>query len=228
MPPRGVKKGTKRGSPVRARQGVQRATGRAVRSRVRRRLPPALSTRSGRGPASPEQRSRTSVRDISWGRRGGKRSGSSGPRGRAREQLYNEAEAEGHQGPVEDDQGPAAARRRGQVVTADDRQPWELADEGGRPRKEVPPTSEPIEEEERGEAESRTRQNGTPSWNEVARGWRTRGRRRLRNTPTTTRASTGSDGSGRRRRRTAVATPRPPRGAARARPARRGPRGRGR
>jgi hypothetical protein len=53
-------------------------------------------------------------------------------------------------------------------VSPDDRQPWELADEGGRPRKRVPPTSEPIEEEERGEAESRTRGNGTPSWNEEA------------------------------------------------------------
>ena len=53
-------------------------------------------------------------------------------------------------------------------MTADDRQPWELADEGGRPRKDVPPTSEPIEEEERGEVESCTRGNGMPSWNEEA------------------------------------------------------------
>jgi hypothetical protein len=36
-------------------------------------------------------RSRSSVRDISSGRRGGKRSGTTGPRGRTREQLYNEA-----------------------------------------------------------------------------------------------------------------------------------------
>jgi hypothetical protein len=36
-------------------------------------------------------RSRSSVRDISSGRRGGKRSGTRGPRGRTREQLYNEA-----------------------------------------------------------------------------------------------------------------------------------------
>jgi len=35
--------------------------------------------------------SRTSVRDISSSRRGGLRSGSRGPRGRTREQLYNEA-----------------------------------------------------------------------------------------------------------------------------------------
>jgi hypothetical protein len=38
-----------------------------------------------------EQRSRTSVRDISSSRRGGLRSGSSGPKGRTRDQLYNEA-----------------------------------------------------------------------------------------------------------------------------------------
>jgi hypothetical protein len=52
-------------------------------------------------------------------------------------------------------------------VTPDERQPWELADEEGRPRKKVPPTSEPIEDEaERGEAEPRTRGNGAPAWNE--------------------------------------------------------------
>ena len=36
-------------------------------------------------------RSRTSIRDISSGRRGGQRSGRSGPRGRTRDQLYNKA-----------------------------------------------------------------------------------------------------------------------------------------
>jgi hypothetical protein len=35
--------------------------------------------------------SRTSRHDISSGRRGGQRSGRSGPRGRTKEQLYNEA-----------------------------------------------------------------------------------------------------------------------------------------
>jgi hypothetical protein len=35
--------------------------------------------------------SRTSLRDMSSSRRGGKRSGTRGPRGRTREQLYNEA-----------------------------------------------------------------------------------------------------------------------------------------
>ena len=36
-------------------------------------------------------RSRTSTQDISSGRRGGQRSGTSGPKGRTRDQLYNEA-----------------------------------------------------------------------------------------------------------------------------------------
>jgi hypothetical protein len=35
--------------------------------------------------------SRTSTRDMSSGRRGGQRSGTSRPRGRTKEQLYNEA-----------------------------------------------------------------------------------------------------------------------------------------
>ena len=42
--------------------------------------------------------SRTSVRDISSSRRGGLRSGSRGPRGRTREQLYNEARQLGIEG----------------------------------------------------------------------------------------------------------------------------------
>jgi hypothetical protein len=42
--------------------------------------------------------SRTSTQDISSGRRGGKRSGTSGPRGRTRDQLYNEAKDLGVEG----------------------------------------------------------------------------------------------------------------------------------
>ena len=42
--------------------------------------------------------SRTSVRDISSSRRGGLRSGSPGPRGRTRDQLYNEARQLGIEG----------------------------------------------------------------------------------------------------------------------------------
>jgi hypothetical protein len=45
-----------------------------------------------------KQASRTSTRDISSGRRGGLRSGTSGPRGRTKEQLYNEAKKMGIEG----------------------------------------------------------------------------------------------------------------------------------
>jgi hypothetical protein len=44
------------------------------------------------------QSSRTSKQDISSGRRGGLRSGTSGPRGRTKEQLYNEAKRLGIEG----------------------------------------------------------------------------------------------------------------------------------
>jgi hypothetical protein len=43
-------------------------------------------------------RSRTSTDDISSGRRGGLRSGKAGPRGRTREQLYQEARKLGIEG----------------------------------------------------------------------------------------------------------------------------------
>src|SRR6478672_5090251 len=43
-------------------------------------------------------RSRTSTKDISSGRRGGLRSGRQGPRGRTREQLYQEARSLGVRG----------------------------------------------------------------------------------------------------------------------------------
>src|SRR6266511_1857186 len=44
------------------------------------------------------QASKTSTRDISSGRRGGLRSGTSRPKGRTKEQLYNEAKRRGIKG----------------------------------------------------------------------------------------------------------------------------------
>ncbi|MCA1656995.1 MAG: plasmid stabilization protein, partial [Actinobacteria bacterium] len=44
------------------------------------------------------RRSRTSTQDTSSGHRGGKRSGTSGPKGRTRDQLYNEAKQRGVEG----------------------------------------------------------------------------------------------------------------------------------
>ena len=45
-----------------------------------------------------KQSSRTSRRDMSSGRRGGQRSGTSRPKGRTKEQLYNEAKRMGIEG----------------------------------------------------------------------------------------------------------------------------------
>jgi hypothetical protein len=44
------------------------------------------------------RRSRTSTQDISSGRRGGQRSGTRGPKGRTRDQLYAEAKSLGIEG----------------------------------------------------------------------------------------------------------------------------------
>lgn len=96
MPPRGVKKGTKRArqyehikSSVRQRGGsTRRAKEIAARTVQKERA------RSGQS----RTRSRTSTRDISSGRRGGLRSGSNRPKGRTRDQLYNEAKKLGIRG----------------------------------------------------------------------------------------------------------------------------------
>ena len=89
MPPRGVKKGTKRArqyehikeSELDQGASEDRAEEIAARTVNKERA------RSGESRAS----SRTSTSDISSGRRGGQRSGKPGPRGRTREQLYQEA-----------------------------------------------------------------------------------------------------------------------------------------
>jgi hypothetical protein len=96
MPPRGVKKGTKRArqyehikeSQLDQGQSEDRAEEVAART--------VNKERARRGES--RQRSRTSTRDISSGRRGGKRSGRAGPRGRTRDQLYNEARQLGIEG----------------------------------------------------------------------------------------------------------------------------------
>src|SRR6187549_3894843 len=96
MPPRGVKKGTKR-----ARQyehikdsAKDRGMSESRAEEIAARTVNKERARSGESRTS----SRTSTQDISSGRRGGQRSGSSGPRGRTREQLYNEAKKLGIDG----------------------------------------------------------------------------------------------------------------------------------
>jgi len=88
MPPRGVKKGTKR---ARQYEHVKRSEKRQGRSEGRAKEIAARTVQKERARGGESrQRSRTSVRDISSGQRGGKRSGS-GPGGRTRDQLYNDA-----------------------------------------------------------------------------------------------------------------------------------------
>ena len=89
MPPRGVKKGTKRARQYEHVKESARERG-ASEDRAEEIAARTVNKERARSGES-RTRSRTSTHDISSGRRGGKRSGSSGPRGRTRDQLYNEA-----------------------------------------------------------------------------------------------------------------------------------------
>jgi len=88
MPPRGVKKGTKRARQYEHVKQSEKKQGRSTRraKEIAARTVQKERARSGES----RQRSRTSTRDISSGRRGGLRSGS-GSGGRTRDQLYNDA-----------------------------------------------------------------------------------------------------------------------------------------
>jgi hypothetical protein len=96
MPPRGVKKGTKRARQYEhIKRSVRRRGTREGRAEeIAARTVNKERARSGES----RQRSRTSTRDMSPGRRGGLRSGRSGPKGRTRDQLYNEARQLGVEG----------------------------------------------------------------------------------------------------------------------------------
>jgi hypothetical protein len=89
MPPRGVEKGTKRARQyehIKESQLDQGASeGRA--EEIAARTVNKERARSGES----RQRSRTSTQDMSSSRRGGQRSGTNRPKGRTRDQLYNEA-----------------------------------------------------------------------------------------------------------------------------------------
>jgi hypothetical protein len=96
MPPRGVKKGTKRARQYEhiKKSARQRGTSTKRAEEIAARTVQKERARSGEA----RQRSRSSTRDISSGRRGGLRSHRSGPRGRTKEQLYNEAKHLGVEG----------------------------------------------------------------------------------------------------------------------------------
>jgi hypothetical protein len=89
VPPRGIKKGTKRARQyehIKENQ-LERGTGEGRAEEIAARTVNKERARSGES----QTKSRTSTSDISSGRRGGQRSGTSRPKGRTRDQLYNEA-----------------------------------------------------------------------------------------------------------------------------------------
>ena len=89
MPPRGVEKGSKRARQYEHVEQSEREQG-ASESRAEEIAARTVNKERARSGES-RTRSRSSTNDISSGRRGGLRSGKAGPRGRTREQLYQEA-----------------------------------------------------------------------------------------------------------------------------------------
>src|SRR5437764_1552715 len=89
MPPRGVKKGTKRARQYEHIKESELEQG-ASEDRAEEIAARTVNKERARAGESRE-RSRTSTRDISSGRRGGLRSGTNRPKGRTYDQLYNEA-----------------------------------------------------------------------------------------------------------------------------------------
>ena len=96
MPPRGVKKGSKRARQYEHIKDSEREQG-ASEARAEEIAARTVNKERARSGES-RSRSRTSTSDISSGRRGGLRSGRPGPRGRTREQLYQEARKHGIEG----------------------------------------------------------------------------------------------------------------------------------
>lgn len=96
MPPRGVKKGTKR---ARQYEEIKKSEKKQGRSEDRAEEIAARTVNKARARSGESaRRSRSSTDDISSGRRGGLRSGSSRAKGRTRDQLYNEAKGLGIDG----------------------------------------------------------------------------------------------------------------------------------
>lgn len=89
MPPRGVTKGSKRERQYEHVKESERKRG--VSERRAEEIAARTVNKERARAGESRTRSRTSVDDISSGRRGGLRSGRPGPRGRTREQLYQEA-----------------------------------------------------------------------------------------------------------------------------------------
>jgi hypothetical protein len=96
MPPRGVKKGTKR---ARQYEHIKDSTKDRGASEDRAEEIAARTVNKERARSGESRtRSRTSTQDMSSGRRGGQRSGTNRPKGRTRDQLYEEAKNLGIEG----------------------------------------------------------------------------------------------------------------------------------
>ena len=96
MPPRGVKPGSKRARQYEHIKDSQKDQG-ASESRAEEIAARTVNKERARSGES-EQRSRTSVEDNSSSQRGGERSGTERPKGRTRDQLYEEAKSLGVEG----------------------------------------------------------------------------------------------------------------------------------
>jgi hypothetical protein len=96
MPPRGVKPGSKRARQYEHIKDSQKDQG-TSESRAEEIAARTVNKERARSGES-RRRSRTSTQDISSGRRGGQRSGTRGPKGRTRDQLYAEAKRLGIEG----------------------------------------------------------------------------------------------------------------------------------
>ncbi len=96
MPPRGVKKGTKRARQYEhiKESQVERGTSEGRAEEIAARTVNKERARAGES----KTKSRTSTKDMSSSRRGGLRSGSNREKGRTRDQLYNEAKKLGIEG----------------------------------------------------------------------------------------------------------------------------------
>ena len=96
MPPRGVQKGTKRARQYgHIKDSVKDQGG--SESRAEEIAARTVNKERARGGES-RTRSRTSTRDMSSSRRGGRRSGTDRPKGRTRDQFYEEAKNLGIEG----------------------------------------------------------------------------------------------------------------------------------
>jgi hypothetical protein len=87
MPPRGVKKGSKRGRQYEHIKETLEDQGESRAEEIAARTVNKERARAGES----RHRSSVSTRDISSGRRGGLRSGTNRTKGRTKEQLYAEA-----------------------------------------------------------------------------------------------------------------------------------------